>query len=173
MNPKDLLIAAGDFTIGLLPETRQEFFTKFAAATIQTCGSEIVGQLQASDRPGVFAPVDVLVNGKWEQGGVLTLTDRAIIAWFTGTFRVKTFSRVVRFAEITRVVPTAVEPARMHSDIAERVVLTIEGKESLSIRVLRFKESAILEEMIQGALTGAVTFTHNEEAFTSNAPTRE
>jgi hypothetical protein len=66
-------------------------------------GLEMLAHLSESDRPGIFVPVDFVQDGKDLAGCVLTLQDRAIFAWHTGTFRIKNFETVVPYSTVTHV----------------------------------------------------------------------
>ena len=101
------------------------------------------------------------MNGKWEDGCILTLQDRAVLAWFTGILRIKTFGRVIPFADIANVTETAVEPARLHGHFSEMVTFSVESDPPVKIRVPRFKNSSALDTMVKGILAGAVTFTYS------------
>lgn len=160
----DILFAAGDFTCGLLDsvvsESELEFFAKYSASLINTCGKDVIAGIAPSDRPGVFVPIDVWTDGKWELGCILTLQDRAMVVWYTGTFRTRTFTQVVLYQGISNVTEAAIEPAKGHRQISERVTLRVEGEQPITMRVPRFKNSSVLDMMVRGALLGTVTFAH-------------
>lgn len=66
-------------------------------------GLRILEHLSEGDKSGIFVAVEFAEAGKDLDGGILTLQDRAIFAWSTGTFRIKTFDAVVPYASITSV----------------------------------------------------------------------
>lgn len=68
--------------------------------TMKQYGLRILAHLSESDSPGIFVPVEFTENGKDMDGCVLTLQDRAIFAWSTGTFRIKSFDAVVPYSSV-------------------------------------------------------------------------
>lgn len=134
-------------------------FPDLTQAAIKLCGKKILAHIESSDKPGLFVPIDVEANGKWELGCILTLQDRAVIAWFIGTLRVRTFAQVVFFDRITGVAEVATEPASGHQP--ERVILRVDADEPVKIRVRRIPGWPI-PETLQDVLAGYISFVEWE-----------
>jgi hypothetical protein len=81
---QDVIFAAADFTCD---QVNHDNFTKLAASSIKVCISEMLPFVETSDQPGLFSPLEVHVDGAWEQGCILSVRDRAVVAWFKGTLR--------------------------------------------------------------------------------------
>jgi hypothetical protein len=77
-----------------------DVFVKALKYALQMTGADIMRHIDASDSPGLLAPVSVVLSGKDCPGAILALPDRAIIAWFTGVLRIRTSATVIPSSSI-------------------------------------------------------------------------
>ena len=105
---------------------------------MKSCGRQILAHVDEQDEGGVYAPIQIESNGKWEPGGVLTLQDRAIFAWITGTLRVKNFEQVVRYDAVTDVVDEGTEPPTRLNP--EKVTFTVHSDHPVVFKVLKVED---------------------------------
>lgn len=122
-------------------------------------GTDILKHLRSDDRGGLFAPVSVLVDAKPLSGCVLTVEDRAILAWFTGVLRIKTFEAVVPFDTIVDV-EESTTPARGLKLGAP--VVTVRARQDWTLICDQFADGADrLARTLHGVLAGYITFEYD------------
>lgn len=97
MSAEDVVIASAEAAASLVGTDR---FLKMTTYALRLHGKEICGCLRGDEGPGLLAPADVVIDGKDRSGAILTLEDRAVIAWTVGTLRIQSFQEVVPYAEI-------------------------------------------------------------------------
>lgn len=136
--------------------------TKYAMNLV---GKEMLGHMNARDRAGLFVPVSFEDNGKELSGAILTLGDRAIFAWITGTLRIKNYETVVPYASITHVESAIRAASRMS---VEREILSVHADRHWTVLHSNIFEggrpvAVFLERMLNGS--GAVE--HNEDGTIS------
>lgn len=151
--PEEILLSAANFTSNL---GQHETFAKLITLALKMCGLSLVTYIDEEDNSGLFIPVGVFVHGKWEHGCILTLQDRAVIAWWTGVFRIKHFFQVVPYETITGVSTGEIIPATKLKP--EKVTLEIEAERDVVIRLMRLTEGADIPFMVESVLLGAMTF---------------
>lgn len=129
---------------------------KLTESVLKLCGPGILAHLSSEDQAGLFMPVDIRVGGKWESGCVLTLQDRAVLAWFTGTLKTKAFELVIPYEGVKEVSETAIEAKTWRQP--EQVTLGVDGSVPATIKVRRPGKGWDFPRLLQDALLGkAVT----------------
>lgn len=91
---------AANQAVGMADEDR---FTKLTELTLKLVAREVGRHLTPQRSVHLFVPVEVEVAGKREGGALVLLDGAAIIAWHTGTFRIKNAETVVPLASVTSV----------------------------------------------------------------------
>lgn len=147
----DIIVGAARSTCAIVNNER---FTKLVLNELKMSGKPLLDYVQSSDKAVLYAPVEVSVGGKWEQGAILGLQDRAVIIWWTGVRQFEHFTSVVSYKSVKRVETCAVEPPTWR--LPERVSLHIEADQSVTIRVLRPKGKFNLPFLVETTLLGAV-----------------
>jgi hypothetical protein len=153
MDREDVLLEAANRTISNIDH---DGFAKLIRSGIEMCGKQLLSHIEDTDQGGLFTPVEVLVDRKWEQGCLLTLQDRAVIAWFKGRLNIQHFSQVIAFTDIQEVSVVRVEPPTWR--LPERVTLDFDGANPAVIRIPRPEPGWNLPAMVEGVLGGGVTF---------------
>lgn len=125
---------------------------KLTESVLKLCGPGMLAHLSSEDQAGLFMPVDIRVGGKWESGCVLTLQDRAVLAWFTGTLKTKAFELVVPYEGVKEVSEIAVEPKTWRQ--AEQVTLEVDGSVPATIKVRRPGKGWDFPKLLQDAFLG-------------------
>lgn len=148
---RDLLLTAANSTCGL---ARQDRFTKLVEYGLQMTGGTMRENVQDGDEPGIFVPLELHSANQWEQATFLSLQDRAVIAWWTGTVQLKHFGTVVPYDDIERIETVATEPRTWRRP--ERATLSVEGKNPVTLRVVRLTDGVDLAKLVEFALLGAV-----------------
>lgn len=157
MQPDDILIEAANFTCQQVG-TRE--CQSLVEKSLKLCGNEIERHLQATDKPGLFAPVFFARDDKEQPGCVLTLEDRAIFAWITGTFRVKNFEAVVPYSTIKQTDADTKSATRGSGGLD---VLRVEADDNWTIVFPNICGDGMnLPEILRGVLCGAVTLQHDD-----------
>jgi hypothetical protein len=94
--------------------------------TLGLVGSEVARHLDPAEKPGLFTPANLEHDGKDRLGAVLALEDRAIIAWTTGTLRIKNFETVIPRSSVERT-ETGTRPAGAMSKDRETLSIVTES----------------------------------------------
>lgn len=151
MEPEKLLLDAANSTLRGF-DTEGSFAVKLTENVLKLCGPGIIGHLGSEDLGGLFLPVDVRAGDRWEIGCVLTLQDRAVVAWFTGTVRTKSFELVIPYEGVREVSEVAVEAKTWRRP--ERVSISIDGPVPATIKVIRPGQGWDFPRLLQDALLG-------------------
>ena len=152
MSGEDILLSSADASLSMV---RTELFAKLTSKALQFIGSEFLPLLEAQDKPGLFSPVDIEVEGKERQGAILVLEDRAILAWIVGTLRIKGFHAVVPRDTISDLSSETASGGRMTK---EREILHIKGDQSWEVKFAPglFDGGSSLVSLLIGMLNGSV-----------------
>ncbi|MBJ7330189.1 MAG: hypothetical protein JHC95_09850 [Solirubrobacteraceae bacterium] len=122
--------------------------------TLRLIGASLVRQLHADDRPGLFSPVAVTVDGKEQIGGIIALETRAVIGWTTGMFRIKNHEAPLHYADITTVTRRELPATR---SVPSREVLSIAADRSWTLTFAAvFDGGTSIVPFIEGVLDGSV-----------------
>jgi hypothetical protein len=149
IEPEKLLLDAANRTLRGF-DTKGSFAVKLTENVLKLCGPGVIGHLDSEDQGGLFLPIDVRVGNRWESDCVLTLQDRVVIAWFTGTVRTKSFELVIPYEGVREVSEVAVEAKTWRQP--ERVTIGIEGSVPATIKVVRPGQGWDFPRLLQDAL---------------------
>jgi hypothetical protein len=151
MDAQDVLFGAAQFTADAVGEER---LVRTIENNLKLSGQEILRHVRPNDRGGIFTPALFQMDGKEPHGCVLTLQDRAILAWTTGTFRIRNFSEVVPYASV-KVVELRQSPAE-----ETRIELTADQRWSLRFVFDGLEGGLNIPALLVGVLDGSVQFEH-------------
>ena len=132
------------------------FYRKLVDTNLKMCGLTLLEHVRDDDEPGFLTPIDVSADGKWQNGCLLALADRAIVVWWTGTFRFKHFVRVYPYADIEDV--EIGETTKMGVGGGKQDTLRITARDPLDIRVVEFSSGPNLPQFLAAMLRGGVKF---------------
>jgi hypothetical protein len=151
MNAEDLLLLSAEAATNTVDTDR---FVKLSVYALRLTGAEIGRHLQEEDDPGLFVPVDVVIDGKDCTGAILALGDRLIVSWVTGTLRIKNFEEVVPYDSIRQIERTARPGGAMTKD---REVLSIEADRTWTLAFANvFEGGRSIVPYLQGTIDGAI-----------------
>lgn len=131
-------------------------FTKLAAAAFSATDTARV--LRADETAAAcVAPASVEVDGKDRDGLILCLEDRAVIAWYTGLLRVKSFQAEVPYASVTS---TETGSVRGQQTLAITV-----GSQTwqLTLDAIHLADMSKLRDIIEGILAGSVEVGYEQD----------
>jgi len=80
----DQLAVVADSALAAVNTVGTDHFYKLTNTAVGLVGRNIAAHLSATDRPGVFSPTSIEVDGKEYFGAILALADHAIIGWLVG-----------------------------------------------------------------------------------------
>jgi hypothetical protein len=115
--------------------------------------SSVLEQIDESDEPRLFVSLDVVINGKEHSGCILTLDDRAVIAWIVGMVQQDRFVEVVPYSTVKKVVADT-KPRRGMRSATQRLTISAEKDWTL----LFTNAGTVVPKLVHGALTETVTF---------------
>jgi hypothetical protein len=161
-----LILDSANVALGMF-EHEGTFYKKLVENTLEMCGLTLLAQIQEQDRTGLLTPVDVSADGKWLNGCLLVLPDRAIVVWWTGTFRFKHFVRVYAYTDVSSVDVGAA--SRMGVGGGEQMVVRIDADEPLELKVVKFHSGPNLPQFVAGMLSGAVRLSSWDEETAASA----
>lgn len=72
-----------------------DHYFKLTKALLGVSADEILKHVNGDEAPGLLSPIEIEAGGKDQTGLALALNERLIVAWSTGTFRIKHFSFAV------------------------------------------------------------------------------
>lgn len=132
-------------------------FVQVVEPALRIVAADMSERMTDDDRPGLFVPANISQDGaKPLTGAVLTLEDRAILAWITGTFRIKNFVEVVPYRTIADV-SRSLKAATTLS--VELPMIRVSAERSWDIVFDNvFEGGRDVTIMLAGILSGAVTF---------------
>jgi hypothetical protein len=159
MEPEDILKEAAIVTAAKAGTDR---CVKMVENSLKLCGKAILPYIHRGDESGLFVPLLVKHQGKEQPGCILTLSDRAVLAWITGTFRVKNFEAVIPYSSIEWIEAEA-EPASRTS--AARDVLRILAEDEWTIILQNiFGDGMNIPAVLHGVLSGSVELRRQSES---------
>lgn len=156
---RDIALSAQDIVIesanAAITTVGTDDFAKLTKHALNLTGSEVAQHVNADDVPGLFSPVDVEMDGKDRLGAILTLEDRAIIAWTVGTFRMKNFEAVIPRASIDELELTTRPGGSMTKD---RDLLRVRaGTQNWSLAFANvFEGGRSIAPFLKGVLEGSI-----------------
>jgi len=160
VDSEQLIIDAANRGVGLAGSG--DFIYEMTVNVLRMMGRDLAGQLRPGDRPNILLVCDVEVDGgKGNPGAVVCLEDRIIACWMQGTFRPSTEIRVVPLADITGLTRTTRTGNRI---VGDRTLLSFRSPHGATTLVLyapKMEEAAVFT--VEGILSGAITFTWNED----------
>lgn len=128
---------------------------------IKLMGQELIDHIQHDDLAGIIAPVSIEVEGKDVLGCVMTLQDRAILAWSIGVLRIRNSSVVVPLSSITSVVQRSRPGGRLR---IEASVIDVFAERTWTLTSDAFADGADrLATILAGVLEGSITFGYGPE----------
>jgi hypothetical protein len=132
-----------------------EGFAKLTKHALRLTGSEIARHVASTDRRGLLAPVELVKDGKRLLGAILALEDRAIVAWTTGTLRVKNFETVVPYGSIESI-EVGTRPGGAMSKARETLRIKADGQVWDLVFANVFEGGTSIVPFIAGMLDGAI-----------------
>jgi hypothetical protein len=150
---EQVLIDSANAAIGTVETDDFAKLTKYARGLT---GAEVSRHIQPTDEPGLFSPVDVEKDGKDRAGSILALSERAIIAWTVGTFRIKNYEIVIPSTSIKTLEQRTRPGGAMSKD---REVLYIETSDGVTWNLAfpnAFDGGRSIVPWLEGVLTGAL-----------------
>jgi hypothetical protein len=150
LDAQQVIFGAAEFTAGTAADER---FVRAVENNLKLSGREILKHVRSSDRGGIFTPAHFMIDGKELRGCVLTLQDRAILAWRSGSFRIRDFSEVVPYASVKNV------ELRRSATEETRIDLAADRSYSLSF-VYDGGKGFDIPSVLVGVLEGSIQFGH-------------
>lgn len=132
----------------------QATWVEMIRTSVDLYGTQLVNHVDRTDVPGILLPVDVFTEGKWRTGALLTLQDRAIVAWAIGTVRIRSFERVIPFATISQVSSRPAESTLNRP----RAILDLGCEPPVRIRIWEL-QGVLNPSILEATLRGAITFS--------------
>lgn len=152
MSAEDVVLGSANLAVDTVGTAS---FAKRTRAALRRAGEEMARH--ATDEGlGIFAPVDVVADGRDHPGAVLALEDRVIIGWTEGTLRTRNVGTVIPTAALRRVERAVRAGGAM---TGQREVLRLETERerwTLVFEDVREGDGSIVA-LIHGVLTGAVS----------------
>lgn len=124
MTPDEVVIESANAAVRTVGTDRFRKLTEYA---LRLVGKEVAAHLRPGDSPGLFAPVDIEVDGKDRTGAILVLEDRVILGWVVGTFKPKNFDAVVP-KDTIKSMEDATKGASAFSKERQGLVIDTDGK---------------------------------------------
>lgn len=152
MNPEQIVLSSASAAANTVGTNE---FAKFTQAALTLTRAAVERHLNPADKPGLLAPVDVSVDGKDRFGVMLVLMDRVVIAWTTGTFRIKNFETVIPRDAITSI-ETTVRPAGTLTPARDVMQMTHPRGSRTIIFPANTENGRRIAPWMQGMLTGRV-----------------
>ena len=160
MNGTETVLASAEAAVNTVGTDR---FLKLSTYAVRLTGTEISRRIEDGEDPGLFAPADIVIDGKDRVGAILTLADRLIVAWTVGTLRIKNFEAVVPYDSIQRVERMSRPGSAMSK---EREVLEIVADSTWTVVFANvFESGRSIVPFLQGMIEGAIkpVFSDAEE----------
>lgn len=163
MEPEEILRTAANTALAHM-DTDGNLAVKLLENTVKMHADDLLPLLDTDDEPRLLLSVDFEVDGKWRDGCILTLQDRAIIGWYTGGLRIKTFTRTLPYAEISSIEEEQVEPATRLQPRTVTLALGQAGAGTLRIKFFSSEDDQLdTSRLLQGVLSGAVSFPGEDD----------
>lgn len=153
MDRQEILLASATASAHLVGTDE---FAQLTKATLAFTTEELVKHLDERDQPGLFAPMELAVDGKERQGALLALNGRAIIVWVVGVFRMKSFGMVLPTAAIQSI-DHGTRPGGALSKNRTTLVVVASGKRWSMTFVDVFEGGRNIAPFIAPALNGGLT----------------
>lgn len=162
--PFQKVLSAADRALGLVPERDEKAFFALVEAGLQLLSDELTASVGSNDESGLLLPVDYYIDDRWESGLILTLQDRAVVAWMTGRLRAETNRREFRYAEIGEVGAAMSDRATWRQP--EQWTVQMDGGRE-RLRIFRYANGPHLPKLLAGVLTGGITFESDQNSAAS------
>ena len=98
MDAEEIVIASAEAAATTVGTERFATLTKHALVLL---GAEMARRVRADDKPGLFAPADLVRDGKDRLAAILALEDRVVVGWTAGALRTQNFDAVIPKADIS------------------------------------------------------------------------
>lgn len=152
MKPEELIAMSADASMSMIGT---DHMMKLTLLTLKLNSGELATQISDHDTPGLLIAVDVEAEGKGRTGCVLALEERVILAWTTGTIRLKTHSVSIPISDIRSIEHTTEDGGRM---MKQRQVVTINADRTwrLLLHWLEQDGEEKIVPFVKGAIAGAI-----------------
>ncbi len=152
-------ILSGAFTFTSV-QVGSDACTELGVNRLRVFSKTILAHLSEDDRAGLFVPVKFARDGKEHPGCILTLEDRAVFTWSTGTLRVRNFGAVIPYTTV-RDIEEATDPVTIRSGSLGTIYMQAEEDWTVIVPNELDGEGMSVPALLKFVLYGAVSFEYD------------